>query len=275
MRNLLLTTVLWMIAIHLFGDPIFKTIEPFKWTENISKYDKKTLYDYINGGSEFYFNYGFKQLWVTEYTKDSLTLTVEVYHHKNPDYSYGIYSQERPMSSKSQAFGSEGYALSDAINYYSGSYYIKMHGDAIELAKSDVTVFIDEFNKQFQGVLTPVYINWFPEESLVPNSLKYIANEFMGYSTFGGGFQGEYQKGGKFYNFFIIPKKSNENAAETMQAYFKYLQLELPKQKELYKVEDPYNGEILMYLSDNTILGFSGKIGKKEALKIIEQALKK
>ena len=273
MKNLLIIFALWLATFYLFAEPVFKSIAPFKWTEAVQKYDKKTLYDYINGGSEFYFNYGFKQLWVTEFTKDSLSITVEVYHHRNPDFAYGIFSQERPMSSKGSPFGSEGYISGNVLNYYIGAYYIKIQGDAIEQAQPDVATFLGEFNRQFQGQLTPKYTSWFPTEFMVLNSLKYIANEFMGYNTFGGGFQAEYQKGNKFYNFFVIPKKSNEAALETMQAYFKYLNIDTPKAKELYKIEDQYNGELLLYLSDNTILGFSGKIGKKEAQKIINEAL--
>ena len=88
-----------------------------------------TLYDYINGGSDLYLKYDFEELQVVEYRKDAMSVSVEVYRHRDADHAFGIYSQERVPSAAFLALGAQGYYENAVCNFIQGGYYVKLSSD--------------------------------------------------------------------------------------------------------------------------------------------------
>jgi hypothetical protein len=63
------------------------------WTLTETKiYAGPALYDYINGGAEMYFEYGFSTVEVGYYYKNELEILAEVYTMSSPQAAMGIYS---------------------------------------------------------------------------------------------------------------------------------------------------------------------------------------
>ena len=65
------------------------------WTEtsHLEHYVGNELVEYINGGAELYFAYGFKQAYIKEYRNDTgKNITVEVYEMDKSENAYGVYS---------------------------------------------------------------------------------------------------------------------------------------------------------------------------------------
>jgi len=70
-----------------------KSLEKWTDTDHLEHYVGNELVEYINGGAELYFAYGFKQAYVKEYRNDSgRNIIVEVYEMDKSENAYGVYS---------------------------------------------------------------------------------------------------------------------------------------------------------------------------------------
>jgi hypothetical protein len=58
-------------------------------------FSETSLYGYIDGGAELFFEYGFDTLVVTELTARSREIKVEVYRMRDPEAAFGIFSVSR------------------------------------------------------------------------------------------------------------------------------------------------------------------------------------
>jgi len=54
---------------------------------------KEALYGYMNGGSDLYYEYGFRELKVFDIEFQKANYTVEIYFMSSPEEAFGIYSQ--------------------------------------------------------------------------------------------------------------------------------------------------------------------------------------
>ena len=88
-----------------------------------------TLYDYINGGSDLYLKYDFEELQVAEYRKGQMSVSAEVYRHRDANHVFGIYSQERAQNADFVPLGAQGFYEKGSCNYIQDRYYVKLTGE--------------------------------------------------------------------------------------------------------------------------------------------------
>lgn len=62
--------------------------------DDVQSFDRDSLFDYANGGSEFFFLYGFEQMAVRHYAHQSgAIMTAEIWRLATTDDAYGLFSQ--------------------------------------------------------------------------------------------------------------------------------------------------------------------------------------
>ena len=159
-------------------------IAGMKLSEPLEIYNPENLYEYINGAAESYLMYEFQELTVQIYENDQQqSVIVEIYRHKDPVQSFGIYSQERPQTSNFLKIGAQAYYEKGMLNFLKGDYYVKIR--SYDLMNEDQTVltrFARESDKLLSGnAKLPLIFNWFPESGKIKNSEKYISDNFLGY----------------------------------------------------------------------------------------------
>jgi len=96
----------------------------------LSRYDKKTLFDRINGAAPAYIRAGYVGSVGGEYGKEGFkdTVMVDVYDMGGAARALGMYATERDPSYNFVALGDEGYLASGSLNLWSGRYYLKLAG---------------------------------------------------------------------------------------------------------------------------------------------------
>ncbi len=55
-------------------------------------YEGNKLFDYMDGGAELYYEYGFEQACVQRYKGKGREVTVEIYQMDTPAHAYGVYT---------------------------------------------------------------------------------------------------------------------------------------------------------------------------------------
>ncbi len=78
------------------------------WDKKETKYNSKTLFDYIDGAAELYLAYGFQGLNVRKFEKSGQpAITVELYEMASSADAYGLFSFERQDEAVGIGQGSE------------------------------------------------------------------------------------------------------------------------------------------------------------------------
>ncbi len=80
------------------------------WSKNGSAniYKENRLFEYINGGAEIFFEYGFSQLITQEYIYDDESLMVDIYEMNDAAAAFGIYSINRDYKLPAINIGDDG-----------------------------------------------------------------------------------------------------------------------------------------------------------------------
>ena len=207
-----------------------------------------TLFDYIDGGADLYLKYDFEELQVVEYRKDKLSVSAEVYHHRDANDAFGIYSQERVPSADFQPLGAQGYYETGVCNFIQGGYYVKLSS---ENTGSDDREILLAFARRISQELPaqsalPAVLSAFPREGKKPNSEKFIAKDFLGYAFLHSGFIADYERSGLKYQLFVIAGDSPDDSRAMLGQYLKAIKQETNLVEGAYRITDPYHGEMAL-----------------------------
>lgn len=112
----------------------------WKLQGKVERYDKKTLFDRINGAAPAYIRAGFLYSLGAEYRKQGLeeSVVVDCYAMGSPARALGMYATERDSSYTFIDVGDGGYVAAGSLNFWRGQFYVKLagyeEGDAMDRA---------------------------------------------------------------------------------------------------------------------------------------------
>jgi hypothetical protein len=128
-RNLLL--LLLAAALPLAGcrrGPVPKSAIPAGWTErSLARYDRDTLYDYVDGGADRYLKRGFRGLVAVRYTDaagDELTL--DAYDLGAPANAAALLGETRLPQARPLAAGDAALAHDYGVHCRRGGTYVEI-----------------------------------------------------------------------------------------------------------------------------------------------------
>lgn len=237
-------------------------------------YSPDNLWDYINGAADGYLTYGFRNLYMAEYTKGKNRIKVEVYIHKDEKNAFGIYTAERSPDYNFLDIGVQGYQSGGALNYFTGNKYIKMHTDSdknsIHKAMKDIAQKLAE--NQEGSPDFPDILNYFPQKAKMPHRERFIARNFLGHEFFNEVFTADYKVNNEKFTLFITEKSSPEECKMLIRNYMDFTGQEIsPVEQGLFLIKDRYNGDIPLIWDGKYIYG----IYDCEDVKLIEEYLEK
>jgi hypothetical protein len=220
------------------------------WTlsEDVQVFSPETLFEYIDGAADLYLTYRFLELKVAEYVNEKkASIAIEVYRHGSPTDAFGIYSQERLSNSDFVDIGAQGYSEGDVLNFFAGSYYVKMTG--YQLGPEDRTVLRGLGKKVADNLgekgFLPAILSAFPEEGKIKNSERYVAVKFLGHGFLHSGYTADYEVAPEKFKLFIV---EGGDRADCEVMVRKYLETAGDRKSEIregrYVFKDPYQGEI-------------------------------
>ena len=235
----------------------FPAVDGWTLAGQSQAYSPDTLYDYIDGGSDLYLKYEFEELQVVEYRTDKMSVSAEVYRHRDADNAFGIYSQERVPSADFLALGAQGYYETAVCNFIQGGYYVKLSS---ENTGPDDREILLAFARRISQVLPaqfalPAVLSAFPSEGKTSNSEKFIAKDFLGYAFLHSGFITDYDRSGQKYQLFVISGDSPDDTRAMLEQYLKQLKQETNLAEGAYQVKDPYHGEMALFWKGKHIWG--------------------
>ena len=242
------------------GTELFPEIKEWKLIQNERVYVPSDLWDIIDGAADTYLSYNFIDLHLADYNNDAgINVRVELYRHSTFDNTFGIYTTERSPDYHFINIGSQGYLEEGALNFLCGYYYVKVttgnQGNNAQNSLVEIAENVEKYLKQENN--WPDIFQIFPPEPM-PYSEHYIAENFLGFEFLHSAFIADYNKDGEDFQVFIIRTDKPEEVREMLGKYLKFAKQDDEVSDSIFKIHDPYNGDIDVILKENTMAGIIG-----------------
>jgi len=230
-------------------------------------YDKKTLFEHINGQAELYLQYGFQGSIFTIYQNKKQRqnqIEVDIYDMGNTVQAFGVFSRLR-NEDRPGGFGSDSYLDDQSAFFYKGRYFVLLYA-----AESNMDA-LRQFSRLIASKITdttppPKEIGYFPKDGLKPGSIQYFAEGLLGKQFLKKGFRGTYTDDGRETHLFFSILKDSREATHALKLFQEDLSKRgkvsseqvTPFETRTLKGEDPYQGKVIVLQKGLYLLGAMG-----------------
>jgi hypothetical protein len=226
--------------------PVFPEIEGFSLSGEPRSYDPGTLFEYIDGKADGYLDYAFQELSGRDYLADGGgTISVDVYRHATVNDAYGIMSSERPGDAVEAGVGAAGYAEPGHLNFFKNVYYVKIAGQ--DLGEAEAAV-LARAAARMAGALPgeaaiPSAVACFPSPGLIPNSVRYVSQGFLGHGFLHSAFVAEYESDAGPFRAFILEGADDADIEAMRDGYLALVRKkggDITSDGRTHRFHDPY-----------------------------------
>lgn len=209
----------------------------WKWDGKENHYNRKTIFDYINGAGELYIAYNFNGVKVRRYEKDNEPpITAEVYDMGTPEDAFGVFSFERQDEEAGIGQGSEfGGGL---LRFWKGKFFVGVFAEGQGKEAETATLDLGRAISRSIGStgLSPKLLNALPKDKggLVEKNIRYLRSHILLNQRFFIANQnilnlnpkteavlGQYAQGRLKIHLLIIRYPSEPDAAAALQKFKK------------------------------------------------------
>jgi hypothetical protein len=204
------------------------------WTPlgDAQTYDKKTLFNYIDGASEYFFTYSFEKMAVRQYRNTAgQELIVEVWRLSKSADAYGLFSGHPGAVAVSVAHATESLIESGSRLYFWQDRFYVVLTATTTLSDSDLTDVAQSISISLPaGGVRPALVERLPSDQLVPESAKFFHEELAvqdqlwlgGENVLGLGQDTDavvavYQIGGEQVKLLLVQFPNSKRAAAGME----------------------------------------------------------
>jgi hypothetical protein len=256
---------------------------PEGWTviEGPRLYNKKTLFEHIDGQAELYLKYGYQRSVFASYQdrkRSESQIELDLYDMGNVLQAFGVFSRFR-TADQPGGVGLDSYLDDRSLLFYKGRYFVMVYANEADppLLKEWALAVSSRIS---DAAPAPREIGYFPAKGLKPGSIQYFSEGLLGHRFLKKGFQGTYiteEKGRpadqqKETHLFMAIFKNTEETKSALKIYRDYLAgkgkvQSIPKGfgPHAFGGEDPYKGKVLVAQKGLYLLGTVGFEREKEA----------
>jgi hypothetical protein len=242
---------------------------PKEWTliHGPQLYNKKTLFEHINGQAELYLKYGFRQSVFAIYQNKNKTqnqIEVDIYEMGNVVQAFGVFSRFRNEDHPG-GFGLDSFLDDHTALFYKGKFFVLLY------ATESNPEFLRQFSKLISSKILdssppPKEVSYFPKNGLKPGSIQYFPEGLLGHKFLKKGFRATYVDGEKESHLFLSIFKDSQEVTNALKVYKEDLSKKGKVSSEnliqfgtrALKGEDPYQGKVIVLQKGFYLLGVIG-----------------
>jgi hypothetical protein len=229
-------------------------------------YNGSKLFEYINGGADVYFNYGFKTCFVRKYSiKNSpgSEIKINVYDMDKLIHAFGIFREFFDSNSAGNDIGTENVSGDGYCYFWKHSFYVEVDDTSKMKQKEGLCREIaQEVAKSLPGTNDmPTELKWLPEQMRVKGSEKYRKKDFLSRSFLNNVIYANYILDNTSCTLFILNGDSEEETWEIFDKLGKAYQskYKLNHESGLSSLPYVFADELLAVCNGNKIIGVVGK----------------
>lgn len=249
MRRLVPLALLSTLAAGAGHAAELPALEGWRPAGKTETYDRKTVWQAIDGAAELFVSYGFASLRTRDYAArgGKARITVQVYEQTSALGAFGVFQRE-------------GGGASPGCLGLKGRHYIKVLAIEGELGRGGCKRLLAGLKAALPGGdALPRELALLPERGQVPGSLGYTRESFLGTRRLRRCLHASYaRKGATPYTLFVVlpgPKQSAQDAWKALAGHWK------PRRQgglEVIATEIPYRGTVALLRRDGAVLGAVG-----------------
>jgi hypothetical protein len=232
-------------------------------------YAADTLYDYMDGNSEGYLIYGFKQMRGVTCKSGEVQLVIDLSEMNDAEAAYGLYASNRDPRVSTEMIGISGQIVPQRGIFVKGASFVEISASPATADHSAaLRVFLKALEEGVDGTTSPpAAVTWFPKEGLDAASIRLIPQSLLGLSLLKKGYIAKYD----FGRAFVVRQASADAAVTVMQKLReRFGDAEVMKTAdEAFQANDRYLGRLLMFRKGPYVAGFvnlsEGSAGVKAA----------
>jgi hypothetical protein len=138
-------------------------------------YDGKKLFDYMDGGAELYYEYGFEQACVQRYKAKEGEVTVEIYQMDTSTHAYGVYTFD--TQGEHPSIGQDATYARGLLSFWKGRYCVRVLSEN-EKFKDILLALGQAITKKIpQEGERPAILSFLPPQWVVADSLLYFRGQ--------------------------------------------------------------------------------------------------
>jgi hypothetical protein len=175
--------------------------------------------------------------------------------------AFGIYSTERSPTFRFVNLGSQGYIADGAINFFKGSYYVKVktYSRKEKVLQSEEALATRIASMLPGEAAMPSMLAEFPAQGLKTNEETFINESILGHSFLNKGFKAPYQVGNDAFNIYILEANTAEEIKKTAETYIASTGISpVETGDSKFVITDGYNGTIFLAWKDRKLVIISG-----------------
>jgi len=223
------------------------------------------LFEYMDGNAEGYLLYHFVRMRGVNCQSGEDTLVFDVSEMENAEWAYGMFASNRDPRVPVEKIGTETQIVPRRAILVKDKYFVEI-GSSKEQADV-LRQFVRATEKRIAGSSEPPEaLTWFPQEKLVPGSVRMVPESVLGIGALKRGYVAEYDTG----KAFLVKETSPESAAEVMNKLRARIGGTAPVKvaDEGFEATDKYLGRLCFFRKGRMIGGFTGLGGGADATAI-------
>ena len=258
MRFFLLISMVSLVLPFTAAAQDFSDLPGWSSRGEILTFNRENLWDHINGAADQFLDLGFQQLRVRDFSKGSVSLSVELYDMGKDLNAFGIYALERSVPFHPLQIGTQ------AILYLPGQalllkniYYVKLYTYEGELTRESGKEVLRVIAKNLPGKADfPSELQSLPETGRLVGSEGYAREAFLGLNELKSCLYAEYEdESSKRFKFFRIVTDSPTADKEIYESLPDKWITGKFKEYQIRTVEIPYSGTTAVILTELGLLG--------------------
>jgi hypothetical protein len=178
-------------------------------------YAADNLYDYMDGNSEGYLIYGFKQMTGVTCKSGDVSFVIDISEMADSEAAWGLYASNRDPRSPSESIGVSGQVVPQRGIFVKGTSFVEISAtpSSVDHAAA-IRTFLQAMAAQVEGTTSPpAPVTWFPKEGLDAASIRLIPQSLLGLSLLKKGYLAKYDCG----RAFVVRQDSLAAATQVMQ----------------------------------------------------------
>ncbi|MBL8173583.1 MAG: hypothetical protein JNK48_02880 [Bryobacterales bacterium] len=216
-------------------------------------FNVETLFEYMNGNSEGYFAYGFRQMRGITCTGGKLDLVFDISEMETPELAWGMFMANRDPKLPMAKFGPVAQVTPRRGAFAKGNAFVEVAANPTA-APDIIERFLAYWEKRLPGESkAPALLDVFPKQGLVPDSLRLVPESVLGFRMLRRGFVGQYEHG----KAFLIPEASPQAASKVLAQLKQRLNATETASlgDDSFQVKDKYLGRICVFRKGSILAG--------------------
>ena len=219
-------------------------------------YASDNLYDYMDGNSEGYLVYGFREMHGVTCKSAEASFVIDISQMNDAEAAWGLFASNRDPRLPTENIGVAAQIVPQRGFFVKGSSFVEISASP---SSADHTVSLRAFLKALEARIegstaAPAPVGWFPEEHLDTASIRLIPESLLGISLLKKGYLAKYDYG----RAFVVKQSSDAAAVQVMGKLRDRFGAgtTVKMADEGFQANDRYLGRLLVFRKGPYVAGF-------------------